>query len=399
MNNISIIGTGCSGCRACEQICPKNAISFHPDLEGFLQPHINEKLCINCGKCLSSCPINNIFIFKTHQKAFAAKINDKFLLQSSTSGGIFSALAIYHINNGGLVCGCATDEELMPYHTIIDNVNDLSLLRGSKYVQSNIGGIFKKVKNVLDSDRPVLFSGVPCQVAGLRNYLGRDYENLFCVDIICHGVPSRELYKRYLQWLGEKYSGKVVKYDFRNKRKHQWSLTLHCEIRKENSKIVEINKMASLDPYYYNFLQGTTYRESCYKCPYSQSHRAGDITLGDFWGIEDEYPQLFDINGVSAVIVNSNKGSTLLNKLHNEISVTEVSLNSIIVHNGNLQNPTRRPDLRSVIYRRMIDTGFAGIPYNISRKNHVIDNIKDLIPNKYRYFMKKNLRCLCNGKS
>ena len=216
----------------------------------------------------------------------------------------------------------------------------------------------------------------------------KDYANLFCVDIICHGVPSRKLYAEYLRWFGQKHGGVVTNYEFRSKRKHQWSLTLHADVKKANGKMKKVERMASLDPFYHNFLASTTYRESCYSCPYSQSKRPGDITLGDFWGVEQTHPELFDIEGVSCVLVNSKKGELLWTRMSHLLKHHQVKTEDIINFNGNLRTASHRPEVRDRIYAIVEENGFEAMPYDLSKKAQIIDAIKDMIPNKYRSGLK-----------
>lgn len=391
MDNILEIGKACCGCRACEQSCPTNAIFFDEDSEGFLQPLVDQEKCITCGKCLKVCPINSINVFHANQLGYAAKTKNLSDIKKCSSGGLFFELAKNIIEQGGVVCGCSLDDSLMPVHIIATSIEEAKLLRGSKYVQSNIGNIYTKIKQYLEKGVTVLFTGVPCQVAGLRNFLIKDYPQLYCLDIICHGVPSRKMYASYLKWLENKYGEKLVSVDFRSKKKHQWSLTLSIKSKAENGRIREHLKIASLDPYYYNFLQGNTYRESCYTCPYSQSHRVGDITIGDFWGIEKCYPELFDIKGVSCAIVNSKKGVEMWSNILDRIDSNEVLLSNIINNNGNLNKPTERKSIRDIVYLKLNREGFKGVPYLLPRKNYIIDSVKNYIPNNWRFKVKRML--------
>lgn len=386
MDNISIIRKHCCGCRACEQSCPSKAITFLEDEEGFLQPFVNQESCVNCGKCLRVCPIHTVNVSQDEQRGYAARTLSDIDLKECSSGGLFYEMARFVLNRGGVVCGCGIDESLMPHHVIASSLEEAKQLRGSKYVESDIGRIYTQVRDCLNRNVTVLFTGVPCQVAGLKNFLAKEYTNLYCVDIICHGVPSRKLYAAYLNWLTIKY-GKLDSVDFRSKKRHQWSLTL-C-IKTKNKEYV---KIASLDPYYYNFLEGNTYRESCYTCPYSQSYRTGDITIGDFWGIEKTHPELFDIRGVSCALVNNEKGQRLWTGIESWIDATEVGLSDIINYNGNLRTPTVRKSIRDDIYKTLNENGVESIPYGLPLKSRIIDSLKNYIPNKWRYKMKLLLK-------
>lgn len=389
-DNISCIGIKCCGCEACGQICPTGAISFKCDTEGFDFPEIDEDKCISCGRCLKVCPINIPFFFEEKQIGYAAKIASPKEQSLSASGGIFFAVAKNVISSGGIVCGCVLDDDLMPRHVMSADLAIIEKMRGSKYVESSVRGFFACVRKQLEEQRYVFFSGTPCQVAGLRRFLGKRYDNLICADIICHGVPSRKLFKLYIDWLSDKYHGKIIDYSFRDKRIHRWSLT-RCVSVSFGRRIKYYSLMASLDPYYYNYLQGNTYRESCYECPYARSQRAGDISLGDFWGVEKSYPKMFDINGVSSVLVNSNSGALLVNMLIDKglIVGEEVEPDSIVSNNGNLREATARPEIRNVIYKTINGGGFGKIPYDIGRKSYAEDSIKNRIPNKIRQRFKR----------
>ena len=390
MDNISIIGKACCGCRACEQSCHKHAIVFKEDEEGFLQPYVDQDECVNCGKCLKACPIHTVYVCHEKQTGYAAKTASENDLKECSSGGLFYEMAKYVFDQKGVVCGCGIDDSLMPHHVIANSLEEAKQLRGSKYVQSSMGNIYTQIKEYLDKGVIILFTGVPCQVAGLKNFLSNDYSNLYCVDIICHGVPSRKLYAAYLKWLSEKY-GEISSVEFRSKKRHQWSLTLNVRTNNDG-RIQEHLKIASLDPYYYNFLEGNTYRESCYTCPYSQNSRPGDITIGDFWGIENIHPELFDIRGVSCALVNSEKGQNLWAGIESGLDATEVKLSDIINYYGNLRQPTKRKPIRDIVYQRLNEKGFEAIPYDLSLKSRAIDSLKNFIPNGWRYRIKTMLK-------
>lgn len=386
--NITEIGKRCCGCRGCGQVCHVAAISFYEDEEGFMQPTVDDAACIGCGKCLKVCPINHVNTFDDKQVGYAARTVDQEDISHCSSGGLFYVFAKEILKNGGVVCGCSTNAQMMPEHTIASTIAEAQGMRGSKYVQSDMNDVYTRIREHLKAEKTVLFTGVPCQVAGLRNFLIKDYPNLFCIDIICHGVPSRKFYAEYLDWLGKKYGGKITEFEFRTKKRHQWSLTQRAVVEKSGGSKTEHLLMASLDPYYHNFLEGSDYRESCYQCPYSQTKRAGDITIGDFWGVEQTHPNLFDIDGVSCALVNSVKGKELWMLTLGKVSATEVDINDIINYNGNLRKPTKRLAVRDTIYKRVAEGGFDAIPYNLSIKSRIVDSIKNIVPNIIRYKIK-----------
>lgn len=345
MNNISIIGKSCCGCTGCEQACPKGCISFSPDSEGFFYPAVDESRCINCGVCLKKCPVHTDVPSGTNPQVFAAKIKDTQTAFKSTSGGVFTELAKYALKKGGIVYGCAFDENLVAKHIAVEKESELFKLQSSKYVQSDLSGIYSDVKAKLNEGRTVLFSGTGCQAAGLRAFLGKDYDNLIVTDIVCHGVPSPLLFKKYLEYKGGTLGGKITAYNFRSKEKRGWDLYYKAETENKTK-----SDYGFFDPYYSAFLKCQTYRESCYECKFANSRRTGDLTLADFWGIQKFHPRFYDKNGVSLILVNTEKGKMLWEELAPKIESIPSSLDKAVVMNKNLSAPSARPECRSGIY-------------------------------------------------
>lgn len=380
----------CCGCQACAQSCPKDAITLKENVEGFLYPEISDA-CIHCGKCVKVCPIIEKPELSQPIEGYAAYLKERKALRGSSSGGIFVAVAEEILNKGGAVFGCAETTPGEPAHIVIRSREELPLLQGSKYTQSNMTGVYRQVQEILDTGIPVLFSGTPCQVAGLLKFTGKR-ENLFTADIICHGVPSRKLYKAYLSWL-EKETGSTVKqFLFRSKEKHDWSLTYRVELEKDGRTRTQ-EKIATLSPYYSHFLKGMTYRESCYVCPYAQSNRPGDLTLGDFWGIERVLPDFYNPDGMSAVLVNTQKGKNLWSAISENVVAQPVDTGLIIQNNGQLKAPTKRSPARDSIYTLLSEEGYQAVSKSYrSKKELLIDTVKDLIPNRVRQNIKNLLK-------
>ncbi|MBE5756512.1 MAG: 4Fe-4S dicluster domain-containing protein [Clostridiales bacterium] len=392
MRNIDKIQNKCCGCHACEQVCKLNAISFKENDEGFLYPIIDKELCVDCGKCLDTCPVENPFYNKDDQVGFAAWVKDENILKNSSSGGIFFSIAKEVISRNGYVSGCINDKNNLPKHVVTNEISLIEKMRGSKYVESDLSGTYQEIEEKLLNDEIVLFTGTPCQVAGLKTYLGKEYQKLISVDIICHGVPSRLLYNEYLKFEEQQHGGKLLAFDFRSKSKHNWSLTYKIKLKK-GKKIKTIERMASLSPFYASFLEGSIYRESCYTCPYATINRSGDITIGDFWGVEKVDPALFNINGVSAIILNNEKGKIIFNEIQNNLSYNLVEVDDIKKHNGNLNMPSIRPKKRDEIYKDLKVLGFKTVSKkHMKTKGYLKDLIKDKIPNKFRYKIKKLLK-------
>lgn len=386
MNNIGIIGKRCCGCRSCEQICHLKAITFQENEEGFLYPTVGTA-CVSCGKCLKHCPINTRVKHDEGARGYAASLTNREALMNSSSGGVFYALAKVVLDKNGVVFGCAEDVPGKPHHVLVSSMDQLPRLQGSKYVESYIGSIYSDVKAALDSGKTVLFSGTPCQVAGVTNFVGKR-EKLYTVDIICHGVPSRKLYQKYLSYVEAKRNTPVSRFLFRSKHKHQWSLTYLIEY--SNKKHEE--HIASLSPYYSHFLKAYNYRESCYTCPYASRIRPGDITIGDFWGVEAVDESLFSPDGVSAVLINTAHGQQLLDESSAELLLHEVNTEDIIKHNGQLRDPAVRPIVRDNYYDLLNKKGFDWLVKSLyDRKELLFDTIKDYFPNKIRHRIKKCL--------
>jgi coenzyme F420-reducing hydrogenase beta subunit len=393
--SIEIVGKNCVGCRGCGQICPQDCITFKANDEGFICPHVDTELCVDCGVCEKVCPVLNPYKNREPTKTYAAWNTNLNELRASSSGGVFSALAHEILNKNGVICGCTNDEVGMPYHAFAFSEKELHTMCGSKYVESDIRNVYTETEQYLRKGISVFFVGTPCQVAGLKNFVGVEYDNLFTADIICHGVPSRELYKSYLDWLGTKHRGKVKSYFFRSKDKHGWSLTYCYYILKPNGKEKRYEAIASLTPYYYGFLSGAFYRESCYQCKYCTSSRSGDVTLGDFWGVENTSPKNFNINGVSAVLVNNAKGQNMINTADERLYLDEVNFEEISINNSNLKRPTIRPQVRDKIYKEWRSEGFGKIAskYLIS-PDYKIDYIKNFLPNSVRQKIKACLKSI-----
>lgn len=306
-------GEKCTGCFACINACPKQCISSVMDSEGFLQPVIDQNRCINCKKCEKACPIINKPV-KTVEKSpvvYAAWSKDEELLNKSSSGGIFGVLAMYIIQNKGVVFGAVYNEDLSVSHVKAESLKELDKMHGSKYVQSNIGESFKHVKEYLEGNRYVLFTGTPCQIAGLYGFLGGDkFDNLITCDLVCHGVPSPGVFRSYINYLETKKSAKVTGIEMRSK-KNGWMQGSGINLTFNKDKKIRIYPPTK-DPYINGFMYSTFLRKSCYDCKFAETPRESDITIGDFWGIGDDTPFNHPIKqGVSLILINSEKGQWL----------------------------------------------------------------------------------------
>ena len=379
----------CTGCRMCAQICPVKAIDMKENEEGFFEPIINKEKCIKCSLCFKRCPqLNDVKIEKkiNISKAFAVKNKNLEEQKKSSSGGIFSVLARYVLKNNGVVYGAAFNENFKLEHIRIDKQESLYKLMGSKYLQSNTQNTFELVKKDLNDGVNVLYVGTPCQIAGLRSYLGKDYEDLLLVDLVCHGVPSQKLFDKYLTWLKKKNNSSIIEYEFRSKEKNSWGLNLKVKFESGKERYIPAN----LDPYYKTFLNGSTYRECCYNCKYAKIERVGDITIADYWGIEKEHPDFYDKNGVSAVIINTNAGFKAFENIKDEVEYRDTEIEKIIAKNKNLKEPTTRNNIRTEAYKNIDIKKFKKYSkQNLKFRKNIKDIIKNLIPIKIKNKIKK----------
>lgn len=303
--------SACCGCSACEQICPTGAVSMEEDEEGFVYPKINDTMCIHCNKCDTICAFSK----KLYQKnelnepdAYALKHKNLAIRLNSRSGGCFTALSDYILHLGGIIYGCGYGQDFEVVHKRAENKEERDEFRGSKYVQSNTEGIFEKVRNDLKEGKYVLFSGTSCQVAGLKGFLGKTpQETLYCVDILCHGVPSPMVWRDYLIFMKKRYHGMVTEVDFRNKKQFGWKKHIETIRIGGNSHNSTIYK----ELFYSHYIL----RPSCYECPYKQMTHPADITLADFWGIQKAVKNFNDNKGVSLVLINSVKGRKLFEQV------------------------------------------------------------------------------------
>lgn len=327
----------CTGCFACLNACPTKSITAIIDKEGFLQPFIDKSKCIVCEKCQKACPMLNES-FKEGKKTptiYAAWCKDKEMLDKSSSGGMFGVLARHVIENGGVVFGAAFDDSLSVLHIMIDSMEKLDMLHGSKYVQSFIGHTYQQAKEALNNDKMVLFSGTPCQIAGLYHFLGKDYNNLYTCDIICHGVPSPGIYKKYLEYIKSKLGKDILKYEMRSKLNGWSPLSSTILFLSDGSQTKEDN--AFRDPYMNGFLSNLYLRKPCYSCNFAKIERDSDITIGDFWGIGNEIEFKYETKqGVSLVMVNSIKGEKLIDDCKGQFVYEERTLEEAVAGNSML---------------------------------------------------------------
>lgn len=326
----------CCGCNACYNICPKNCIDMIMDEEGFVYPYIDKTNCIKCNLCEKKCPILNEK-YSVEPQLYGVFSNDSEISKKSSSGGLFSLLSKIILNNGGIVYGARYNEKNLVVHDYITTYDEIDKLRGSKYVQSDINDSLKKVKQHLKEGLVVLFSGVPCHIAGLKSYLGKDYENLYCIEIVCHGVPSPKIYKDYIKSLEDKFKSKIKCINFREKS-NGWE-NYNIFIQFENGEKIIENAMENT--YMKGFLKDLYIRPSCFDCKFKNFSSGSDIVLGDLWGISNIDKEFYNNNGVSMVSINSKKGKELFEKIPEEnISKKKFNLDDVSKYNPCLVKST-----------------------------------------------------------
>ena len=364
----------CCGCNACYSICPANAITMQADTFGFMYPSINNEKCIDCGLCEKVCQFKSDYsTFDTNKpQIFALRNKDTNQLLKSQSGGAFWTIAHSFINNKGVVYGVGYGENFKIIHKRVDNVNDLEELRGSKYVQSEIGETFKDVLHDLKKGEKVLFSGTSCQIANLKSYIGNKWRhNLFTIDIICHGVPSPYVWSDFITYIEKKKNNNIISVNFRDKTKG-WENCVSSFKFKDN---IYYTKEYSKIFYSKLFL-----RECCYICPFTNFNRVSDITIGDFWGWEKQSNLFNDNKGVSLLLVNSPKGHLLVNSVKDKVYLIEKDKDSCL--QKNLKEPTYRNPLRTKIETDYYSKGFDFVYnkyINLNPFEKILRKIKSII--------------------
>ena len=374
----------CTGCGVCQSVCPVSAIKMKENAEGFCYPEIDASVCVHCGLCEKKCHLMSETMRHAPLSAYAVQYTRKGL-KNSASGGAFMALADWMLARGGAVAGCAYDKALSPKHILIREAEKLPLLQGSKYVESDLGDVFSQVEAALRQGIPVLFTGTGCQIAALKKYLGPAPEELWTLEILCQGVPSRKLFREYIAYLGK--CSPVTGFRFRSKEQYGWG-DYHGQYTLQNGQTVPIDY--DTDFYYQCFLRGDDYRESCYRCPYAGSSCGSDFLIGDCWGVTD-LPEGFDKDaGVSLLLTYSERGQAMLtcsersrallggSELGEELPdysrqdlalpktgklpliAAPADLDSAIAHQAKLRHAASRPKRRTFFYRLIRLTGLPG---------------------------------------
>lgn len=365
----------CTGCSACFSVCPENCIAMKVDNDGFHYPKVNHYKCTKCTLCIKICPVIDVSVVNNIPKAYACINNDEALRMQSSSGGIFAAMANEILNRNGIVFGAAFDENFNVTHQFVDSHDKLEKLKGSKYVQSQINTSYIKTKSFLDQGKLVLFSGTPCQIAGLKSYLQREYEDLFCVDFICHGVPSPKVWNKYIKYRSESASSSPQRISFRRKD-YGWKRYSVSFLFKNDTEYLSNLRD---DIYMKAFLTNISLRPSCYSCKFKTIHRQSDITLADFWGISNIFPDMDDDKGTSLVFVNNQKGNSIFNAIKDRMQYREAEINEAIKYNSSAIKSVL-PHIKGEDFFRDLDN----IPFDILVQKYCSDPIYIIIKNNIK---------------
>lgn len=348
----------CTGCHACVSVCPNNCIAMVVNEEGFSFPEINTSKCIQCNLCDRICPVTNEQVKSTHTQAYGIKNKNETERRDSSSGGVFSLLAEQILVHGGVVFGAAYNDDFAVQHIAVRDKKDLSRLRNAKYTQSMIGNSFKEIETLLKSGRKVLFSGTPCQCSGLKQFLRKEYDNLLLVDLICHGVPSPKVWQMYINYrsLKENNGKRPVRINMRSKKTGWSHYGYSTEFDYGEGNITHIHN--SEDLFMKVFVDNICLRNSCSNCVSKGIERCTDFTLGDYWGVWDQHPQLDDDKGTSIVFVHSEKGKKFLKQLDDKMDCIEVDIEEAYKENASLVISSKIHEKRKEFLEKANTTNF-----------------------------------------
>lgn len=354
MGRIEFDAEKCCGCAACVNVCPRGAITMIEDEKGITVPHIDDKLCVDCGLCEKVCDFKKTKRTENNTRhAYSLVINNRETLKKSTSGGAFTALSDTILQDEGIIVGAVMESDFTVHHIITSDIQCRNRMRGSKYVQSSMGAVYNEMKEHLKEGKKVLFSGTPCQCAAVSSFFGGKYDNLILVDFLCHGVPTNRMFKEHIQYLNNYYGKKSIGFTFREK-------TYGWDAYNNNNKLQDNSvKTRWINQIYYNFFtENLSLRDGCYDCPYRSLHRPSDITIADFWGIE-RYTHKKDYNGVSLVMTHSKKGQNLLDLASDSCKLTEYPFEQIAWRVE--PHPLKHPKNYEMFWQTYRKEGYKGL--------------------------------------
>ena len=383
----------CTGCQACRQICPYNAIDMIEDEEGFLHPVKNSN-CVNCGACSKICPVVNEvkrYHVLDESQVYLLRHKDDEVVKHSSSGGAFTAIVQAYYDKNCIIFGAAYEENLKVVHNYIKDIKELRKFRKSKYVQSNVKDTYSEVKKFLLDRKKVIYSGTPCQIAGLKNYLAKDYENLLCIDLICHGVPSQKVFDKYIEFLEKKYGCEIKEISFRErtKKNDKWNSRNIAILFNDGKKIIEDS---ITNRYLLGYHGRLFFRKSCGTCKFASIKRNSDITIADCWGIEKLFKDVDVHEGQSLVIINTEKGKKFFEKVKINQNVTPLSIEFAILSNAQFSSPTKFHKNRAMFYDNIDKIQFDKLISKCLKSDLIKTKIKKIIPKSFKKLLKKLLR-------
>lgn len=353
----------CCGCTACMDICPVAAVNIVPDREGFLYPTVDRDQCIDCGLCEKVCPALSEPELNPKPDVYALQLKDSKILKNSQSGGAFWAIADIVLRNGGVIYGAAFDENMRVVHSRAETKEEAEKFHGSKYVQTDMRGIIKQVRTDLQAGRQVLFSGTACHIFGLYKFLGKQYENLITCDLICHGVPSPLMLEKFFEYIKAENKSDIKSFSFGyydTEEGYGWNDPREERIFFTNGTFLRSNKYIEM------FTSNWCIRPYCHSCPFAQTDRVADFTIGDYWGAE-QYTDTFDIKkGVSVLFVNSKKAKLLIPKIKDSAILETADIKNVKKRQINLREPSSPNKRRKRLMNKLIDEGFISA-YKIDR--------------------------------
>lgn len=343
----------CTGCQACRVACPTNAITMQENEKGNIYPVVDEQQCINCNKCARICPeLTPVELHHKQDKVLAMWVNQSNKRKYSTSGGVSYILAKTIIERGGYFCGAVYNDGGAE-HCICSNIDELHHFQGSKYVHSNVKEVYKEIEVLLKDSNEVLFTGTPCQIAALRSYLRKEYDKLYCVDIVCHGVPNKKVLGNRIKAIEKVHGKKVIDIRFRDKQPDQHNTFMKYTFEDASS----LSNSFSSDPYSRSFVLNYTLRDNCFNCKYSRAERCSDITIADFWGYSPQKVKFSSYRkGTSLMIINSEKGNKLFNEIKRYCTIdSSRDFDYAVRGNHNLKAPQIRPDDYNLFWERYLN--------------------------------------------
>lgn len=379
----------CYGCTACANICPQKAITMVEDDEGFIYPEIDKGKCVNCGLCEKNCIYHNEKLHKKYddKKSYAIYNKDEKIRESSSSGGAFTGLYKNIINKGGYVVGVKYDKNMVPVYDIASTEKECEAFKGSKYVRADVGDIYIRIKDKLIKNKIVLATGTPCFIAGLNSYLGKKYDNLYTMDILCHGTPSPKVFKEYISDLEKKYESKVVDFKFRDK-KNGWQ-TATITINFENGKT--ISNLLVKENFGNAFSKGLISRPACYNCEYVGYNVTADLRVADFWATRSKYKDIDDNKGISIVLINSEKGKNLFDEIKDSYNVLEIPYEDALIKNHMAPDPVT--DTRQRVFNEIKESSVLSVLAKYNKRNKKKKSkIKKLIPKPVKRAVKKIIK-------